>query len=253
MCTRNTDDDRTTQHDEFPDVHVEDKFELLEALREEYANCDRCDLCDPDGRNRTNVVFGEGDSDASLMIVGEAPGKHEDLVGEPFVGRAGDLFDKLLGSFRLDRQEVFITNVVCCRPTEKGEPNKNRKPTKEEVNACKERLHRTIEVVDPLVILMLGDSALKTLTKATKGITTIARNGKFPRQDVVTAGIFGPVTRCGFATFHPSYLLRNERTEVGSDMHRSYECWKKAIRLTDRLMNVYYDVPIPDRGHDDDE
>src|ERR671917_2688553 len=131
---------------------VERRAELVELYREAAA-CARCPL----SRTRTNVVFGSGNANADLMFVGEAPGMHEDQQGLPFVGRAGKLLDQLLEEVGLQRSDVFITNVLLCRP-----PG-NRDPQQDEIDTCKPYLHHKIELIEPKVISTLGDFATKLL------------------------------------------------------------------------------------------
>ncbi len=226
------------------------KFDYISELAEEYDTCTRCRLCEPVGRDRVSVVSGEGNPDASVMIVGEAPGRDEDHTGLPFQGRKGTLLNKMLSTFGVDRDEVFLTNVVACRPTEDDTPGQNRKPEKDEIAACRDRLHRTIEIVDPLVILLLGSTALSALADTSKKITSIARNPYMDRLDIVTEGRFGKVTRVGYATWHPSYLLRNESQEAGGDLHMALKTFQKAFRVADRFRNVYWGDIIPPRGEE---
>lgn len=227
------------------------KFDLLVELAEEWADCQKCDLCRPKGRVRRNIVVGEGNHDAKLMVIGEAPGEAEDAHGWPFVGPAGELLDDFLAAFNSSRDDVFITNIVMCRPSDDEDAEKNRRPTKEEIEACRPRLHRQIEIIDPVVILLLGDVALKTLSPAKQSITALARSPLFPRIEIVTQGVFGPVVRPGFATFHPAYLLRSESPEdarrKGSDTHRAYETWRKAFSYMDNACFQYFGTPIPQR------
>jgi len=224
------------------------KYERMVALREKWTECERCTLCDPPGRTRLNVVFGSGNVDADLVIIGEAAGDKEDRTGEPFAGRAGELFDKFMETFNIHRSEVFILNLVGCRPTKADDPNKNRAPLKDEIAACLPRVHAILDIVDPLVILLLGNYAMKALTKEKRGITTIARHPHKPRLEVTTPGRFIPVTRVGYATFHPSYLLRNGDMHEGSDMHHAFLCWQKAIKTVDTYKQLYFGEPLPLRG-----
>jgi DNA polymerase len=137
--------------------------EQLVALYNEMRDCHDCPLAE----NRTNVVFGAGNADADLMFVGEAPGAQEDLQGLPFVGRAGKLLDELLEEVGLARNEVFITNILSCRP-----PG-NRDPQPEEIEACKPYLYRKIELIEPRVICTLGNFATKLLTRSSRGIMSV--------------------------------------------------------------------------------
>jgi DNA polymerase len=133
----------------------------LEVLGSIANNCTACTLAE----GRTNVVFGGGSSDADVLIVGEAPGKNEDEQGIPFVGRSGQLLDKLLAEIGLGRSDVYIANVVKCRP-----PG-NRDPRPDEIDCCKGYLKRQIELIDPTVVITLGNFSTKLLLKTTTGIT----------------------------------------------------------------------------------
>jgi uracil-DNA glycosylase len=117
--------------------------------------------------SRTNLVFGAGNANADLMFVGEAPGRVEDEQGLPFVGRAGQLLDELLAEVGLSRSDVFITNVLCCRP-----PG-NRDPLPEEIDACKPYLYRKVELIEPKVVCTLGNFATKLLTRSSRGIMSV--------------------------------------------------------------------------------
>jgi uracil-DNA glycosylase len=135
----------------------------LRAFGEAVAGCTRCPLAG----GRTQVVFGSGDPNADLMFVGEAPGFHEDKQGVPFVGAAGKLLDQLLAGIGLSRQEVFVVNVLKCRP-----PG-NRDPLLEEIEACESHLWRQIELIEPRVVATLGNFATKLLSGRPTGITRV--------------------------------------------------------------------------------
>jgi uracil-DNA glycosylase family 4 len=168
----------------------ERRDELVE-LYHELKDCQRCPLA----ATRTNVVFGSGNADADLMFVGEAPGFHEDQQGKPFVGAAGKLLDKLLGEIGMSRDDVFIANVLKCRP-----PG-NRDPEPEEIEECKPFLHRQVELIEPLVICTLGNFSTKLLTRRQDGITRV--HGR--PQDHVIAGL--PIRI--YPIFHPAAGLRS--------------------------------------------
>jgi uracil-DNA glycosylase len=142
---------------------VSDRTPLLEALEARAVVCTDCGLSD----TRTQVVFGIGDPDADLMLVGEAPGKNEDLQGEPFVGAAGQLLDSLLAGIDLDRGSVYIANVLKCRP-----PG-NRDPQPVEIDACKGYLREQIRLIEPEVVVTLGNFATKLLLNTEIGITRL--------------------------------------------------------------------------------
>lgn len=163
------------------------------ALREAVASCQACSLC----QSRTQAVFGVGNEQAQWMIVGEAPGEQEDKQGEPFVGRAGQLLDRMLAALDLTRAEaeatrqVFIANVLKCRPPA------NRNPQPQEVAQCEPYLQRQIALVQPKVILAMGRFAVQSLLKSTEPI------GKLRGRVHEVAGV--PV----IVTYHPAYLLRS--------------------------------------------
>jgi DNA polymerase len=168
-----------------------DPRSLLTALREEIGDCKRCKLCE----KRTNIVFGVGDPHAKLMFVGEGPGADEDAQGEPFVGRAGQKLNEMIQAIGLDRKDVYIANVVKCRP-----PG-NRDPEPDEVATCSPFLFRQIAIVQPKVIVALGSPATKTLLETKAGITSLrGRWGSFRGIPVMP-------------TFHPAFLLRKYTVE----------------------------------------
>jgi DNA polymerase len=172
--------------------------EALAAIRTDLGDCTRCKL----HRTRTNIVFGVGSPDARLMFVGEGPGADEDEQGEPFVGRAGQLLTQIIKAMGFERGDVYIANVVKCRP-----PN-NRNPEPDEIEPCEPFLIRQIEAIRPRVIVALGKFAAQTLLRSSVPITRL--RGQFHP--------FGAVDV--MPTFHPSYLLRNPaaKREVWEDM-----------------------------------
>lgn len=145
----------------------------LEDIRKEVIDCKRCSLCE----SRTNIVFGEGDPHARVMIIGEAPGKNEDLQGRPFVGAAGKYLDELLAAAGLKREEVFIANVLKCRPPS------NRNPKAEEIEACADFLRQQTQTISPDVIVTLGNFATQFILRTQVGIThlrgTVNQTGRF--------------------------------------------------------------------------
>jgi uracil-DNA glycosylase len=164
-----------------------DTDDSLEKIREDIGDCQRCKLCS----TRTNIVFGSGNPKARLVFVGEAPGADEDAQGLPFVGRAGQLLTRIIESIGLTRQDVYICNVIKCRP-----PN-NRFPEKDEITACYPFIVRQLEVISPKVICCLGAAAAQTILKTKSSVGWI--RGRF--QDYRGAKLI--------VTYHPAYLLRN--------------------------------------------
>jgi len=131
------------------------KEERMNKLAEEVLNCHRCGLCD----GRQNPVLGEGNLNATVVFIGEAPGRKEDEMGRPFVGTAGKLLDSLLRHISIERRDVYIGNVVMCRPP------KNRRPRIEEIEACAPHLERQLEIIEPVVVAPMGNSAIRYLMK----------------------------------------------------------------------------------------
>jgi DNA polymerase len=169
-----------------------ERREELVSVYREMCDTHACPLKD----TRTKLVFGAGNANADLMFVGEAPGATEDQTGLPFVGRAGKLLDDLLAEVGLARGDVFITNVICCRP-----PG-NRDPLPEEIEACKPYLYKKIELIEPKVICTLGNFATKLLTGDQTGITKV--HGRPQEREV------GGRVVLLFPIFHPAAALRTD-------------------------------------------
>jgi uracil-DNA glycosylase family 4 len=172
--------------------------ESLEMIREDIGDCQRCKLC----RTRTHIVFGAGSPRARLMFIGEGPGQDEDRVGEPFVGAAGQLLTRIITAIKLHREDVYIANVVKCRP-----PG-NRVPEPDEIATCSPFLRRQIAAIRPLFICTLGGCAAQTLLGTTEAISRL--RGRLYDYEGVRV----------LPTFHPAYLLRNpeKKREVWEDM-----------------------------------
>jgi DNA polymerase len=173
--------------------------EALGAVRHEIGDCTRCKL---HTLGRRQIVFGVGSPDAALMFVGEAPGADEDVQGVPFVGRAGQLLTKIIEAIGLKREDVYIANVIKCRPPQ------NRNPEQDEVETCEPFLFRQIDVIKPKVIVALGTFAARTLLRTLDPISRL-RGHVYEYRGAKL-----------IPTFHPAYLLRNpsSKREVWEDM-----------------------------------
>ena len=167
-------------------------FEKLEEINEIVKKCNKCNLC----KNRTNTVFGVGNSNAKLMFIGEGPGADEDKEGIPFVGKAGKLMNQAFIGLGIIREEVYIANIVKCRP-----PN-NRTPLKEETIACLDYLRNQVMIIKPQIIVLLGNTALKNILGEEYGIT--ASRGKWIEKKGIKY----------MPTFHPAALLRDESKKI---------------------------------------
>ncbi len=159
----------------------------LDSLRQKMAACTRCEL----HKTRTNMVFGEGNPDSELIFIGEGPGRDEDLSGRPFVGRAGALLTKIIKAMGLEREDVYMANIVKCRP-----PG-NRNPEPDEVLECIPFLEEQVDLIGPKVICSLGNVATQTLTGERNGITRM-RGGSYEYRGIQV-----------IPTFHPAACLRN--------------------------------------------
>jgi DNA polymerase len=171
-----------------------ERRELLKAVYEEARGCVRCQLHE----TRTTVVFGSGNANAELMFVGEAPGANEDRQGLPFVGQAGKLLDKLLGEIGMTRADVFVANVLKCRPPD------NRDPMPREIEACQEYLHHQIDLIEPTMICTLGNFSTKLLRRDTTGITRL-----HGRDEI---RIIGPRAVRLYPLYHPAAALYTPST-----------------------------------------
>ncbi len=167
-------------------------YETWEELEASIKNCNKCKLC----TERKNIVFGCGNKNANIMFIGEGPGADEDIQGEPFVGKAGQLMNKAFEALNIKREEVYIANIVKCRPP------KNRNPEKDEVMACMDYLRNQVMLVKPKIIVLLGSTALKNILGEEYGITSA--RGKW----IEKRGIWY------MPTFHPAALLRDESKKI---------------------------------------
>jgi uracil-DNA glycosylase len=177
---------------------------LLKAVYEDARQCVRCPL----HQTRTTVVFGNGNANADLMFVGEAPGANEDRMGLPFVGQAGKLLDKLLNEIGLERTDVFVANVLKCRPPDNRDPHPN------EIDACQDYLHKQIELIEPTMICTLGNFSTKLLRGDSTGISRLHGHDEIR--------IIGPRAVRLYPLYHPAAALYTPSTleALRADFHR---------------------------------
>jgi DNA polymerase len=198
-----------------PKLSAADKESAIAKLRDEALACTQCAHL---VSTRTQVVFGVGTVHAELMLIGEAPGLDEDKEGEPFVGAAGQLLTKIIEATGLDRDKVYIANILKCRPDTPGKVYGNRKPRPEEMETCFPWVKRQIEIIQPKVMVALGGTAVEGLLgKMPSGITRLRGNWQAYR------GV--PV----MPTFHPSYLLRNQSWVIKRHV------WEDMMQVMERL------------------
>lgn len=190
-------------------------YEELNEIKNKCLNCTKCPLA----KTRTNVVFSDGMPNSKLVLIGEAPGYWEDVKGLPFVGKAGQLLDKIFASVGLSRQkDVYICNTIKCRPPD------NRNPLPNEKEACREFLDSQLNILKPKIIILCGNIALNSFLPNEKGITRV--RGKW---------FDGPNGCKMMPIFHPSYLLRNNSREKGSPKWFMWQDIKEIKRVFDTL------------------
>ena len=190
-------------------------YKDLEQIRDKCLKCEKCPL----SKSRHNVVFSDGRPNPKLMLIGEAPGYWEDMKGLPFVGKAGQLLDKIFASVGFTRYDIYICNTIKCRPPE------NRNPLPEEKSACYEYLQAQIDIIKPKIIMVCGNIALNTMLPNERGITR-ARGKWFD----------GPYGAKMMPIFHPSYLLRNDSREKGSPKWLMWQDIQAIRKAYDKLV-----------------
>lgn len=191
-----------------PTIHPKAKETALQELRERIGDCQRCKL----SKNRTSIVFGEGNPDANLVFIGEGPGMEEDIQARPFVGKAGELLTRMIEKMGLRREEVYIANIVKCRP-----PN-NREPEDDEIRACMPFLEEQIEIIKPKVIFSLGKVSAHALLGIKIPISRL--RGVFYNYKGIHV----------MPTFHPAYLIRNPKDK--------WLTWDDAQKVLKKLEEV---------------
>lgn len=198
-----------------------DKAAMLESVRARVAPCTKCPHL---ARTRTQTVFGVGNPDAELMFIGEAPGADEDRRGEPFVGRAGQLLTKIIETMGFQRSDVYIANILKCRPDMPPNSSGNRPPTPDEMQTCLPYLTEQIDIIRPKVMVALGATAVEGLL-GTRGVMRELRGKWHSHQDT-------PL----MITYHPSYLLRNQAPS------EKRKVWEDMLQVLERL-----DRPISEK------
>ncbi|MAQ73417.1 MAG: uracil-DNA glycosylase [Gammaproteobacteria bacterium] len=184
----------------------------LSTLKEIVSNCTKCEL----HKSRDKTVFGSGNESARILFIGEAPGRDEDKEGEPFVGRAGKLLTEMISSINLNREDIYITNTVKCRPPS------NRNPSDEEVKSCADYLENQIELIKPKIIILLGKVAANRIIKNDQPIAELRKKTFFFEPKNIPIIVF----------YHPAYLLRNpkDKRKVWEDLlylksvMKEYDC-----------------------------
>lgn len=230
---------------------MRDKAALMEALREEWIHCQRCPLHE----ERSHVVFGEGNPDADLLFIGEAPGQQEDETGSPFQGRAGQILDQFLNVAKLDREnDLFVTNVVGCRPTMLNTNDNtgvsfidNRPPDRKERLACQDRLMKIIYIVDPLLIVTLGKIPFHVLM----GRAPVMEKIRGRVFTMTYAGIASTIRYPIFPIYHPAFLARSYNPDESGPWWKTSQDFAQICDILDHLRHAYYGIEVPSRVEKD--
>ena len=187
-------------------------YDNWDELEESIINCNKCKLCS----NRTNIVFGEGNKHADIMFIGEGPGADEDKEARPFVGKAGQLMDKAFAGLEINREAVYIANVVKCRPPQ------NRVPEQDEADACLNYLRNQVILIKPKIIVLLGSTALKNILGKDMSITSARGNWVEHKQILY------------MPTWHPAALLRDENKKI--------EFWNDLKKVKEKAKQNNYNI-----------
>lgn len=241
-------------------MEIDQKTQALQELFWDYENCERCPLSSPEGCRRSNIVFGQGDPDAKVMIIGDYPRMDDEAEAEPFSSRSnsGILLDRILASLGATRDQVWIDQMVMCVPHKNA--HEERPPNKDEVAACKDRLYEVIKIVDPRIILLLGATALRLAKKWAdpwdkdvapfrEGISSVATAPVKPRLVVEVPGVMGPIRYEARATFHPKFILRltsQEFNRQGGPNDHMYQSWENAFKYV-QMGEYLYTGRVPYR------
>lgn len=192
------------------------KLETFQSLQSDWINCTRCPLSEL----RNQVVFGHGNLDADLVMIGEAPGKDEDETGQPFIGKAGEKFNKLLEAVGIDRKNIWVTNTCLCRPKSTKPGKQNRAPLAPEIRACLPRLYEEINIIKPQIVVLAGNTPLYMAT-GKRGITKHRgwQDAKWNGGDFIVEKVY--------ATLHPASLLYGSTEQIKTKRQWIWNDWQE--------------------------
>jgi uracil-DNA glycosylase family 4 len=236
---------------------------ILEVFKQ-WQDCTKCELGKQREKKRIDsggysgkMVFGDGDTGADMVIIGIGPGENEDIDGAPFTGESGNILDEYLEAVRMLRKELFIMNIVACRPFSKvldfktkREREENRDPTQAERDACRPLWQEVLYHIDPLLVVAMGKPAVMEVT-GKRSIGMRSANGYIDRCTI--PGRITPITYPVMSMYHPAYLSRSGDTFHGGPWHQALIAWKRAVYYLDQLRNLYRGTPMPDRGFKEEE
>lgn len=220
----------------------------LENLYSEWSNCQKCEL----SNLRTRIVFGHGDPDADLVVVGMGPGENEDNEGIPFIGESGMIINDYLSEIKFPRDEIFFMNIVQCRPFSVVKSGgrarqENRDPSQPEREACRPFWQEMLYIVDPLLVVAMGRPTVLELT----GRRSVTMGNAQGLIDTCTIrGRSGYITYPVMNMYHPAFLSRSGNLCRGGPWHKAMVTWRRTAYFIDQMRKIYYESPPPDRGFD---
>lgn len=225
------------------------KIKQLRELYTQWEGCRKCGLSE----KRKHIVFGRGNPDADIVILGIAPGEQEDRSGEPFCGDSGDILNEFLRKIRIERDDLFVMNLVGCRPTvEVTDPvsgrkkTENRDPSKTERGLCQQLWLEALYIVDPMLIVALGKPVMSVLADK-RGIQMHSSRGKI--YNCTFPGVATTLTYPVMCMYHPAFLARTGDKTYGGVWHQAIVDWYRASHYIDQLHHLYQGKAPPDRGY----
>jgi len=235
------------------EARKEEKLAKMQALYAKWGECERCGLCNPAGRARGPIAFGQGNVDASIVIIADAPTSMSSSSSSPLGDAQGEIVDIYLDSLKSSADDVFITTLAACRATTTDDPTKSRPLAAQEIAACMPRLTGILEIVDPFVVLLLGGATLKALSPQKGGISKAAKNPFIPNVEAHTQGRYAKVRRTAFATWSPKYLAMNWDMNQGGPVRQAFDTWQKAFAVADMAAFIYRGDEVPNREDSEDD
>lgn len=236
-----------------------DKERAVLSLFSQWTDCTKCELgklrtekhLDTDGYSG-NIVFGDGNVEADMVIIGIGPGENEDQQGCPYVGESGNILNEYLDQVKMLRDELFVMNIVACRPFSKSidfktkrPKEENRDPTPLEREKCRPLWQEALYIIDPLVVVVMGKPAVMEVTGqrsvSMRDVQGTVMSCQIPGKAVSPTYTVIPM-------YHPAFLSRSGDTYRGGPWHQALIAWKRAVYFLDQLRNLYYGTPMPDRG-----
>ena len=226
------------------------KKQKIRQLVSSWINCKKCNL----HKTRKNIVFGYGDLNADIVAIGIGPGKEEDEIGDPFVGKSGLIINDYLNVIKMPRDEIFFMNIVSCRPfstitdsTTGRKKEENRDPSLIEREACRPLWQEMLYIVDPLLIIAFGKPAILEITNRR---SVVMNDVQGIIDNCIIPGKINNITYPIMSMYHPAYLARTGDKSRGGPWHKTMVAWRRVAYFIDQLRYLQRDVPIPDRGYE---